>query len=213
MAPRLEFDRARFVADATPAQGSCGWCGRSLMPEHSQILGRPACQICTRQVESQLPPDTWPVFWRAVGAASLAACAGSLLGLVLLSWLPLFRVRIWAAFVCALLLGWVVARVLRMASGGLGGRRYQFAAALLLYAAILSAVGTSLFGAAHRAGWHALATLLEPFALLVAGYPRMAAWELLMAFLGIRIAWNALRASPAVILRAQPKGSGGEPKQ
>jgi len=127
--PTLSFDRARYPGDPPPPD-SCAFCDRGLEREYFRVNGNLACSPCAQQAERLVPPDSHKAFSRAllfgIGAAIIGCLGYALFEVVTgitMGWI-------------ALLVGLFVGRAMKTGSRGLGGRRYQIAAALLTYAAV-----------------------------------------------------------------------------
>ncbi len=114
--------------------------------------------------------------------------------------LPGAVARSWAAYGGALALGWAISRAMRIASGGVGGRRYQVTAALLTYAATVYPLQFFLLGTEGHPWWTYPLLLLRPIAFLFLGLAPIGTWQLLAAFVGMRLAWQMTRGLPAIVL-------------
>ena len=126
----LSFERAEFEGPA-PSALACAFCNQPLIGQYWQVSKRPACDHCRGSIASQLDSSrSRASFLRAIGYGALAALAGCV------AWIAiekLFHVQI--GFV-AIGVGYLVGKAVRKGSGGLGGRRYQYLALALTYAAI-----------------------------------------------------------------------------
>lgn len=127
--PAFSFDRARFAGDPPPPD-SCAFCRRGLRSEYFRVNGQMACQTCALRVGSLLTRDSHTAFSRAMlfgVAAAVVGCIGyalfEILTGIMLGWI-------------ALGVGFLVGWAMKKGSRGIGGRRYQIAAALLTYAAV-----------------------------------------------------------------------------
>ncbi|MFC6646005.1 hypothetical protein ACFQBQ_10515 [Granulicella cerasi] len=127
--PSLSFDKAVYEGDPAPPD-ACAYCGRATPNEYFRISGHLACSPCAQRAESLVPPDSHKAFTRALLFGAIAAVLGciayALFGIVTgisLGW-------------AAIGVGFVVGFSMKKGSRGLGGKRYQIAAALLTYAAI-----------------------------------------------------------------------------
>lgn len=89
-----------------------------------------ACPVCAQQAQSLVPPDAHSVFVHALGYGVLAAvvgCVGYALIVITTGWTIGY-----AAIGVGYLVGWAM----RKAAKQHGGRRYQWAAAILTYVAV-----------------------------------------------------------------------------
>ncbi len=127
--PPLNFQRAIYEGES-PAPDECAYCRRGITNEYFRVDGHMACLACARQAESLTPPDAHSVFAHALGYGVLAAivgCAGYALIVIMTGWTIGY-----AAIGVGYLLGWAM----RKAAKQHGGRRYQWAAAVLTYMAV-----------------------------------------------------------------------------
>lgn len=127
--PPLNFDRAQYEGE-TVSQNDCVYCGRGITTEYYRVGGHMACPVCAQQAQSLVPPNSHNVFLRALSlgaAAAVVGCVGYALIIILTGWTIGY-----AAVGVGFLIGWAM----RKTAGQHGGRRYQWAAALLTYAAV-----------------------------------------------------------------------------
>jgi hypothetical protein len=123
-----QFSTAEYASNN--ATDSCKSCGQPIGAEYYRINTALACPNCANRAAAGVPKDTHAMFVRGltfgVGGAvlglALYAVVGIVTGLVI-------------GYV-ALAVGYIVARAIKMGSSGMGGRRYQIAAALLTYGAV-----------------------------------------------------------------------------
>lgn len=128
-----QFATAEF-APANPMVG-CAVCKRPITESYFQINAVKACPECTRKIQAQAPRDSHAAFVRALVFGVGGALAG-------------FALYVIFALATGLVIGWVslavgfiVGKAMHIGSRGVGGRRYQIAAALFTYLAVsLSAV-------------------------------------------------------------------------
>lgn len=92
--------------------------------------GATACPTCVERVKQEMPQDSPAAFSRAL----LFGISGAILGLILYAAFTI--VTGWIIGYVSLAVGYIVGKAIRMGSGGIGGRRYQIAAAVLTYAAV-----------------------------------------------------------------------------
>ena len=146
--PAFSFDRARYAGDPPPPE-SCAFCRRGLRSEYFRVNGQMACQTCALRVGSLLSRGSHTAFSRALVfgvAAAVVGCIGyalfEILTGIMLGWI-------------ALGVGFLVGWAMKKGSRGVGGRRYQVAAALLTYAAVAVAF---IPVALHDSGHHRAAS-------------------------------------------------------
>jgi hypothetical protein len=123
-----QFSTAEYAKEG--GADRCKSCGELIGAEYYRVNNAIACPACAQKAAGSLPIDSHAKFVRGVtfglggailGMAIYAAC-GILTGLVI-------------GYV-ALGVGYIVARAIKMGSGGIGGQRYQIAAAVLTYMAV-----------------------------------------------------------------------------
>jgi hypothetical protein len=124
--PTPQFATAEYAGTGD----ACKSCNKPISGDYYRINGSLACDRCTTQLQSQLPKDSHAAFVRAllfgigaaivglVGYATFTIVSGIVIGYV------------------SLAVGWLVGKAMRAGSRGVGGLRYQIAAALLTYAAV-----------------------------------------------------------------------------
>jgi hypothetical protein len=89
-----------------------------------------ACERCVEQLKNQLPKDSHRAFVRGLAFG----IGGAAIGLILYSGFSIVT-GIQIGYV-SLAVGWIIAKAIKIGSSGIGGRRYQVAAAVLTYAAV-----------------------------------------------------------------------------
>jgi hypothetical protein len=108
----------------------CKSCNQAISGAYYRINGTLACERCTTQLETQLPKDSHAAFIRAltfgIGAAILGLIGYAAFGIIT-------GIRI--GYI-SLAVGWLVGKAMRTGSRGVGGLRYQVAAAAFTYAAV-----------------------------------------------------------------------------
>lgn len=127
--PPLNFNRAVYEGDAAPPD-QCAYCGRRITDQYYRVGGHMACPVCAQKAQSLVPPDDHKVFLHALSYGAVAAvlgCAGYALVTISTGWTIGY-----AAIAVGYLIGWAM----RKAAKQHGGRRYQWAAAILTYAAV-----------------------------------------------------------------------------
>jgi hypothetical protein len=118
----------------------CRTCNQPIVALFYRVSGAITCPACAEQTSSQLRPDSNTAFARAL----MFGIGGALLGLILYSIVGI-ATGLEIGYV-SLAVGYIVGRAVVMGSSGLGGKRYQIAAAVLTYAAVsMSAVPIMLY--------------------------------------------------------------------
>jgi hypothetical protein len=121
-----QFGTAEYGKAATVL--SCTVCGGPIVGKTFTIAGKPACMKCA--LPTGTSADSHAAYVQALIFGVLAAAAG-------LACYATFTIvtHFYFGYV-ALGVGWMVAKAMMAGSKGVGGTRYQIAAALLTYAAI-----------------------------------------------------------------------------
>src|SRR5580698_11051435 len=108
----------------------CKSCHQPISGSYYRINGSLACERCTTQLQAQLPKDNHAAFVRALMFGIGAGILG-LIGYAAFSIITGIQIGY-----ISLAVGWLVGKAMRTGSRGIGGRRYQIAAALFTYAAV-----------------------------------------------------------------------------
>lgn len=184
---------------------TCAACRLPIPGAYFQINGALACPECARKIQAQTPADSHAAFVRALAFGVAGALAG-------------FALYVLFALLSGLVIGWVslavgfiVGKAVSFGSRGVGGRRYQVAAALLTYIAVsMSAVPIAIHQMrAHQAQTQSRETAAPPsapndipkaigmFALLGIASPFLDLQDpvhgligLVILFIGIQFAWR-----------------------
>jgi hypothetical protein len=108
----------------------CKSCKQPISGNYYRINGLLACERCAEQVRQQSPRDTHTAYVRAITLGIGAAILGFILfaGFVIITGISLGYI--------SLAVGFLVGKAMKLGSSGIGGRRYQIAAAALTYAAV-----------------------------------------------------------------------------
>lgn len=118
-----------------PGIDKCRTCDQPISGSFYRVNSAMTCAACSEKMVGQLPKDTHKAFGRAI----LFGMGASFLGLVLYSIVGIVTGLV-IGYV-SLAVGFIVGKAMMMGSWGIGGRRYQIAAAALTYAAVsLSAI-------------------------------------------------------------------------
>jgi hypothetical protein len=123
-----QFGTAEYKSSGGPER--CKSCDTTLTGRYWRINGALACENCAERLKQQLPKDSHSAFVRGI----LFGLGGAFLGLVLYAAFGILT-GLMIGYV-SLAVGYIVGKAVSMGSGGLGGRRYQIAAALLTYSAV-----------------------------------------------------------------------------
>jgi hypothetical protein len=123
-----QFGTAEYKS--TPGTDRCKSCNTTLTGRYYRINGQLACEKCAERLKQQVPKDSHPAFVRGI----LFGVGGAILGLVLYAAFGI--ITGWMIGYVSLAVGYIVGKAIKMGSGGMGGRRYQIAAALLTYSAV-----------------------------------------------------------------------------
>lgn len=118
------------TAEYSPGGEICKSCKQAITGSYYRINGMQACQRCAEQVRQQAPKDNHAAFVRAI----LFGVGASILGFILFAGFVIVT-GISLGYI-SLAVGFLVGKAMVMGSSGIGGRRYQIAAALLTYAAV-----------------------------------------------------------------------------
>src|SRR5690242_4108202 len=138
-----QFQTAEFRGQSTG--DACCICKQPVTGGLYRIGGSKACQACSQRVLAARPRDTHAAFSRAL----LFGVGGALLGLILYSAVGIL-LHLEIGYV-SLAVGFLVGKAMMMGSANVGGRRYQWAAVVLTYAAVsLSAVPITIAQYAHE---------------------------------------------------------------
>lgn len=123
-----QFQTAEFQEQ--PSRDACCICHQPISGSYYRISGAIACPSCSQQILERKPKDSHAAFLRAI----LFGLGGALLGLILYAAVGIL-LKLEIGFV-SLAVGYLVGKAMMMGSGNIGGRRYQWAAVLLTYAAV-----------------------------------------------------------------------------
>jgi predicted lipid-binding transport protein (Tim44 family) len=108
----------------------CKSCNQQIGAEYYRINGVLACQNCAQAAAAKLPKDSHAAFVRG----SMFGVGGAILGMILYAAVGILTGLI-IGYV-ALAVGYIIAKAIKVGSRGVGGQRYQIAAALLTYVAV-----------------------------------------------------------------------------
>ena len=126
--PAPQFGTAEYVG--SPGGDHCQFCHQPIAGIYYRLNGATACPSCAEKMRGELAKDTHAAFVRALLFGVGAAIAGMILYAV-------FEIATGLIIgYVSLAVGWMVGTAMMKGSNGVGGRRYQIAAALLTYAAV-----------------------------------------------------------------------------
>jgi hypothetical protein len=112
---------------------NCKTCGRAISGRYYRVNGTLACESCAEKLKSEAPKDSHAAFVRGLAFGF----GGAILGLILYAAFGIITGLV-IGYV-SLAVGFIVGKAIKFGSGGMGGRRYQIAAAILTYAAVSTA--------------------------------------------------------------------------
>jgi len=123
-----QFGTAEYKSSSGPDR--CKSCDTTLTSRYFRINGALACENCAERLKQQVPKDSHQAFVRGI----VFGLGGAFLGLILYAAFGILT-GLLIGYV-SLAVGYIVGKAIKMGSGGMGGRRYQIAAALLTYSAV-----------------------------------------------------------------------------
>jgi hypothetical protein len=123
-----QFGTAEYATESGSER--CKTCNQPLGARYYRVNGVLACENCVERIKAQSPKDTHATLVRGL----LFGVGGAILGLVLYSAFGIIT-GLMIGYV-SLAVGYIVGKAILKGSGGIGGRRYQIAAAVLTYAAV-----------------------------------------------------------------------------
>ena len=205
-----QFATAEFAPNSPTS--SCTICKLPIPDAYYTVNGAKACSACARNFQGKAAEDSHAAFVRGLTFGIGGAIAGFALyvGFALLTGLVFGYI--------SLAVGFIVGKAMHYGSGGVGGRRYQLAAAMLTYLAVsLSALPLAFHeGKVHRAQTQSAAS--TPHApmgvakaigvLVLVGVaspvlalqnPLQGVIGLVILYVGIRFAWRFTAGTPLVV--------------
>lgn len=127
--PPLNFQRAQYAGEPV-SQNECAYCGRGFTNEYYRVGGHAACPVCAQQAQSLVSPNSHKVFLHALSLGAAAAVVGCI------AYAVLTILTGWTIGYAAIGVGFLIGWAMRRTAGQHGGRRYQWAAAILTYVAV-----------------------------------------------------------------------------
>src|SRR6266849_378636 len=123
-----QFGTAEYKSSGGPDR--CKSCDTTLTSRYFRINGALACENCAERLKQQVPKDSHQAFVRGI----VFGLGGAFPGLILYAAFGILTGLV-IGYV-SLAVGYIVGKAIKMGSGGMGGRHYQIAAALLTYSAV-----------------------------------------------------------------------------
>jgi hypothetical protein len=142
--PTPQFGTAEYATK--PGADRCHFCQQPLSGTYYRVNAGVACAGCADKMRNEVSADKHAAFVRAltygIGAAVVGLIAYALIAILLQGWVISYM---------SIGVGWLVGTAMMKGSNGVGGRRYQIAAALLTYAAVsLAAIPIGIHFASER---------------------------------------------------------------
>jgi hypothetical protein len=127
--PTPQFGTAEYATK--PGSNRCEFCQQPLSGTYYRVNAAVACPGCAEKMRSEIDRDKHAAYVRAltygVGAAVVGLIGYALIAILLQGWVISYM---------SIGVGWLVGTAMMKGSNGVGGRRYQIAAAVLTYAAV-----------------------------------------------------------------------------
>jgi len=127
--PAPQFGTAEYASQ--PAGNRCRICQQPLGGTYYRVKASVVCPSCAQKMHGSITEDNHAAYVRALAYGTGAAAVG-LIGYALIAIL----LQGWVISYMSIGLGWIVGTTMMKGSNGIGGRRYQIAAAVLTYAAV-----------------------------------------------------------------------------
>ncbi len=211
--PTPQFGTAEYANQ--PAGNRCRLCQQPMAGTYYRVNASTVCPACVEKLRQGMGTDEHAAYVRALAYGIGAAVVG-LIGYAVIA----IMLQGWVISYMSIGVGWLVGKAMMKGSNGVGGRRYQIAAAVLTYAAVsMAAVPIWIhFASERRQQQQAQEQKLEqPEAEAAPEKPRISVWTwlgrvallglaspfielqgnafwgamgLLILFWGIRIAWR-----------------------
>lgn len=124
-----QFGTAEYASQ--PAGDLCRVCQQPMGGTYYRVNTSRVCPSCAQKMSSAITLDNHSAYVRAlaygVGAAVVGLIGYALIAILLQGWVISYM---------SIGVGWIVGTAMMKGSNGMGGRRYQIAAAVLTYAAV-----------------------------------------------------------------------------
>ncbi|MFZ0299286.1 MAG: hypothetical protein WAM13_13130 [Candidatus Sulfotelmatobacter sp.] len=131
MTDSLDNPVPQFGTAEYSAGDRCRVCQQPTGGTYYRVKASVVCPSCAEKMRGAIPTDNHAAFVRALAYGTGAALAG-LVGYALIAIL----LQGWVISYMSIGVGWIVGTAMIKGSNGIGGRRYQLAAAVLTYAAV-----------------------------------------------------------------------------
>jgi hypothetical protein len=203
-----QFSTAEYTEQTGPGISvpeSCRACGTPLATEYYRVRGQAACASCAATARNAAQTGASAADQAAFLRALLLGLVAAIAGLIAYAAFTI-ATGFYVGYV-ALGVGYLVAKAMKIGSGGLGGRPYQIAAVALTYLSIaLAEIPIGLWHYQSRvpvsrllaAGLQLLPVgLAAPF--LEMRNPVHGVIGLVILIVGLRIAWRGTAAEPTVV--------------
>ena len=199
----LQFDHAEFDRAETPSSVACTACQRPFADHYFEINGTVVCDSCQHAIEAQLTGGSGIA--RFVQAA-LFGVGAAIIGTAIYA--TFFILSPIDLSLIAILVGFLVGKMVRKGGGGLGGLPYQLLAVSLTYASLAMTYFTAIMYAVLQGNKAPQAIPLSPemvVHLLKLAFQtpvlRMSASPIQIAFVGFALweAWKFNRRLPLVV--------------
>ncbi len=127
--PTPQFGTAEYAPK--PGSNLCQFCQQPLGGTYYRVNAAMSCPGCAERMRGEIDRDKHAAYVRAltygIGAAVVGLIGYALIAIVLQGWVISYM---------SIGVGWIVGTATMKGSNGVGGKRYQIAAALLTYAAV-----------------------------------------------------------------------------
>jgi hypothetical protein len=127
--PAPQFGTAEYASQ--PAGDRCKVCQQPMGGTYYRVNMSRVCPSCAQNMKSAITLDNHSAYVRAL-AYGIGAAAAGLVGYAVIAIL----LQGWVISYMSIGVGWIVGTAMMKGSNGMGGRRYQIAAAVLTYAAV-----------------------------------------------------------------------------
>jgi hypothetical protein len=123
-----QFQTAEYAGQTNTSL--CKYCGLSIGGAYYRVNQQIACGSCAEKARLEGPLQSHAAFVRAI----VFGIGAAILGMIIYATFTI-ATGLMVGYV-SLLVGFMVGKAMMMGSGGVGGKRYQIAAALLTYIAV-----------------------------------------------------------------------------
>ncbi len=127
--PTPQFGTAEYANQ--PAGNRCRLCQQPMAGTYYRVNASTVCSACVEKLRQGMGTDEHAAYVRALAYGIGAAVVG-LIGYAVIA----IMLQGWVISYMSIGVGWIVGKAMMKGSNGVGGRRYQIAAAVLTYAAV-----------------------------------------------------------------------------